>query len=38
MKLARPDELEVEAWLSLSDRLDFASDTELRFYRAALPF
>lgn len=38
MKLARPDELEVEAWLSLSDRLDFAGDAELRFYRAALPF
>lgn len=38
MKLARPDELEVEAWLSLSDRLDFADAAALRFYRAAQPF
>ncbi|MEC5206750.1 hypothetical protein QF022_001706 [Vogesella perlucida] len=38
MKLARPDELEVEAWLSLSDRLDFDHDAAVRFYRAAQPF
>jgi multidrug efflux pump subunit AcrA (membrane-fusion protein) len=38
MKLARPDALEVEAWLSLSDRLDFDPDAAVRFYRAALPF
>lgn len=38
MKLARPDELEVEAWLSLSDRLDFGRDADVRFYRAAQPF
>lgn len=38
MKLARPDELEVEAWLSLSDRLNFGRDADVRFYRAAQPF
>lgn len=38
MKVARPDDVEVEAWLSLSDRLDFADAADLRFYRAAQPF